>query len=291
MVRLTSTLEVSGEVDVKRRSGSNILDLKVEKALREYQEYMDGVDRGDQYRETGSGFATKAHYKKWYKKAYFAILDFMILNAFFAWNMSAEEEPTLNRWKVKKWQFNAALAEEMIAYVDTEQSEDANRREAGTSTDDIPTDRHTPMPAVASERNRCMVCKQLEEKWRKEDGLKDARGMNCRSQKHMVVCACCQLAAHGVPMSHDRKIFDIPELEGMSCFSIAHSEFCKGLWSVSSNIVEVFPRNVPGASQDTVPDSNEVMTRSYEVKRSHQVYKSLLRQYGREKKLSLTERA
>ena len=92
-------------------------------------------------------------------------------------------------------------------------------------------------------------------------------------------------------MSHDRKIFDIPELEGMSCFSIAHSEFCKGLWSVSSNIVEVVPRNVPGASQDTVPDSNEVMTRSYEVKRSHQVYKSLLRQYGREKKLSLTERA
>ena len=57
--------------------------------------------------------------------------------------------------------------------------------------------------------------------------LKDAHGMNCRSQKHMVVCACCQLAAHGVPMSHDRKIFDIPELEGMSCFSIAHSEFCK----------------------------------------------------------------
>ena len=39
---------------------------------------------------------------------------------------------------------------------------------------------------------------------------------------------------------------------------------------------------MPGASQDTVPDSNEVMTRSYEVKRSHQVYKSLLRQYGRE---------
>ena len=50
---------------------------------------MHAVDRGDQYRELGADFASKSHYKKWYKKAFFAVLDFMLLNSFFAWNMAA----------------------------------------------------------------------------------------------------------------------------------------------------------------------------------------------------------
>lgn len=29
--------------------------------------------------------------KKWHKKSYFAILDFLVLNSFHAWNMCAEE--------------------------------------------------------------------------------------------------------------------------------------------------------------------------------------------------------
>ena len=57
-------------------------------SLKAYQDGMDAADHSAQYRERGSGFACKAHDKKWYKKAYFAILDFMVLNAFFAWNMS-----------------------------------------------------------------------------------------------------------------------------------------------------------------------------------------------------------
>jgi hypothetical protein len=75
VVNLTSSQQVSGLVDIKRRSGSQLLNLQCEKALKQYQEGMDAVDRSDQYRERGAGFACKAHYKRWYKKAYFAILD------------------------------------------------------------------------------------------------------------------------------------------------------------------------------------------------------------------------
>ena len=64
VVKCTSTLEILGLVPVKRRKGSGILDLTVEAALRAYQEFMDGVDRGDQYREMGAGFASKSQYKK-----------------------------------------------------------------------------------------------------------------------------------------------------------------------------------------------------------------------------------
>ena len=40
----------------------------------------------------------------------------MLLNVFFAWNMATEENPDLNRLKVKKSAFYAAVAEEMIAF-------------------------------------------------------------------------------------------------------------------------------------------------------------------------------
>jgi hypothetical protein len=65
VVSLTSSLEISGDVPVKRRS--NVLSLVVYKSLQAYQEGMDGVDPSNQYMERGAGFASKAHYKEWYK--------------------------------------------------------------------------------------------------------------------------------------------------------------------------------------------------------------------------------
>ena len=71
VVSLTSSWNISGDTPVNRRRGSNVLALTVDKSLEAYQQGMDGVDRSDQYRERGEGFASKAHYKKWYKKAFF----------------------------------------------------------------------------------------------------------------------------------------------------------------------------------------------------------------------------
>ena len=79
---------------------------------------MYGVDRGDQYRECGGGFAKKAHYKKWCKKTYFAVLDFILLNGFFAWNTSAKNNPNLRRMKVTKSALYAAVAEDMMTFTE-----------------------------------------------------------------------------------------------------------------------------------------------------------------------------
>ena len=166
VVSCTSTLGVSGLVPVNRRSGSQILNLTVERALKCYQEGMDGVDRGDQYRECGGGFAKKAHYKKWYKKAYFAVLDFMLLNGFFAWNMSAKEDPNLERMKVKKSAFYAAVVEEMIVFT----KDDAWVDDKACPT--VVLNDHILVPAVALDRRRCIVC-SMEEGWRRKAGLKD----------------------------------------------------------------------------------------------------------------------
>ena len=57
-----------------------------------------------------------------YRKTYFVILDFMVLNAFFEWNMSMSEVET--RLKVKRSDFYAVLAEESIDFADNVKGED-----------------------------------------------------------------------------------------------------------------------------------------------------------------------
>jgi hypothetical protein len=180
---------------------------------------MDGVDCGDQYRECGSGFAKKAHFKKWYKKAYFAVLDFMLLNGFFTWNMAAEN-PDLHRLKVKKHQFYAALAKEMIAYVDNKDHLYSDEEEEVKATGI----EHEHQLAIGSEHNYCVVCR-LEEKWRDMVGKKDRRTKHARRQDHMAVCTNvhCRLHAHSTRMDHDRRIFNMDCFKGKSCFEIAHS--------------------------------------------------------------------
>ena len=272
VVSCTSTLQVSGKVGVTRRSGAHILHLQVEKALKAYQEGMDAVDRGDQYREGGGGFASKAHYKKWYKKAYFAVLDFMLLNAFFAWNMAAED-PSLNRLKVKKFGFYAAVAEEMMSYVDTTNS--CTDPSAETSSQ---LNSHTQQPATKGTRNYCVVCR-LEEGWRKEKGEKDEYGKNSRCQDHMVKCldTNCQLYAHNMPVAHDRRIFQLEPFVGKSCWDIAHSDECKGLWKISGRAGESVERSSRSG------DVQEVKAQSYSLVRTHKIYKQLAEYYGKEK--------
>jgi hypothetical protein len=50
-----------------------------------YQQMMYAVDKGGQARAHFGGFSSKAHFKKWYKKQFLAILDCMLLNGLVAW--------------------------------------------------------------------------------------------------------------------------------------------------------------------------------------------------------------
>ena len=225
VVSCTSTLNVSGLVDVKRRSGSTILNLLVERSLKLYQEGMDAVDRGDQYRELGAGFASKSHYKKWYKKAFFAVLDFMLLNSFFAWNMATMTHNS-GKYVVTKNEYYAVIAEEMIAYVDKGEG-----YELVEDCTEVTCLDHTPELMDKKERPACMVC-LLEENMRKRKGLKDKFNMNARTQGCISSCTddgCC-VKAHSMKMTNERKIFQMECFKGMTCFEIAHSDAGKSLW-------------------------------------------------------------
>ena len=70
--------------EVTRRQGASVTKVKYPNDAILYQQGMGGVDRGDQHRVVGAGFANVAHFKKWYKNTFLAIADFSLLQAFTA---------------------------------------------------------------------------------------------------------------------------------------------------------------------------------------------------------------
>lgn len=110
---------------------------------------MDGVDHSDQYRERGSGFTSKA--QKRCKKAYFAIIDFIILNTFFAWNMSVPEVEYHS--PLKRNEANTAFVEGLISFVDFVGLESPSTLTSNPYVLDI--EGHSPMPVY--ERKKCSV--------------------------------------------------------------------------------------------------------------------------------------
>ena len=83
---------------------------------------MGGIDRVDQHRVVGAGFANVAHFKEWYKKAFFGIADFHLLQAFTAWNLSIDasdrKSSDSKQKKIVKLEFYSVMAGEMMSYID-----------------------------------------------------------------------------------------------------------------------------------------------------------------------------
>ena len=117
-LQTVSTVMKSGASNVQRRIGSNIIEVDCPNDIILYQQNMGGVDRGDQHRTVGAGFANVSHFKKWYKKTFLAIADFSLLQAFTAWNLSVDQiaenrrgNSEVKRKRLIKWEFYSVLAE------------------------------------------------------------------------------------------------------------------------------------------------------------------------------------
>ena len=112
VVGVVTTLYPSSIGSVKRQVGAEAKDIPCPDAINVYQKTMFGVDKGDQIRVHGGGFSNKAHFKKWYKKTYLAILDCMMMNAYIAWNMAAKEDN--NKVSLRRHEFMSVLAAQLM---------------------------------------------------------------------------------------------------------------------------------------------------------------------------------
>lgn len=128
------------------------------------------------------------------QKANFAVMDFIVLNAYFAWNISAPD--VSGRFEVERYEFNAALSEEMLTNVDTHGEEVGVQ--VNLQYDEL--NRHHPITVNHHKTIVCTVCK-LEEGWMKPCNIRQAFGEGSRHQQHMSMYITCRILAHSLHVS------------------------------------------------------------------------------------------
>ena len=218
VVSCVSTILDSTESVVDRRVGKELLKLPLPSVLKVYQKTMFGVDKGDQIRAHGGGFARKAHFQKWYKKTFFAVLDVMLLNSLIAWNMSVDEVP--NRRKFQRYDFFEWIADDMLHY-----DEDPGTVQTPTCVRD--REDLSFQPALhkfqaGRKQVRCVVC-HVDSKYA-------AAGCKSGVKSGVVECVDCCVSVHNHRLKDLKKIHLLSSFEGMTCHEIYCSPAGRGIW-------------------------------------------------------------
>ena len=265
VLQTVSTVMQKGEQIVKRQVGANLVDVRCPNDIVLYQQNMGGVDRGDQHRMVGAGFANVSHYKKWFKKAFFGIADFCLLQAFTTWNLSVDQmiqnrrgNADVKRRKVIKWEFYSVLAEELMTYIDRGHGDD----NSSISTNNYWRNRsmigHNPAPYFSfdkssiSNRPSCMVCSMDEMakgQIMKVPAKKIRRRTMARRTKFLVKCMHQDCIIHAHACIPDKsKVATLPYFQGLTCFEIAQHPRCDGLFAKIERNWKMYSRTIPSHS-------------------------------------------
>jgi hypothetical protein len=241
VVGFCSSLNEGGMGTAKRRVGSERLDYPCPLALRHYQNHMFGVDKGDQIRGHFGGFSAKSHFKKWYKGGYMGVLDCGLLNAFIAWNLSAEKR-SLKRNRLSRHHFFQYVAQSLCSYTDnvnpTEEDAEYGARPQATfaqrielAVDATNTTMQTSKtncdhaPQKPNKPATCQVC-NMESKW-----FLSIKEWRRQTRANVSRCLECGIAAHAqVQMDSTRKIHSLQQFKGLSCWEIMHTPLGYNVW-------------------------------------------------------------
>ena len=64
LLQIVSTAMLLGCQEVQKINGQNLLHVRFADYILEYQKTMDGMDRGNQHRTVGTGFANVDNFQK-----------------------------------------------------------------------------------------------------------------------------------------------------------------------------------------------------------------------------------
>lgn len=133
---------------LRRQRDGNRITLPCPKAVIDYNNYMGGVDRGDQLR---GYYSCRSRSRKFYKYIFYFLLDSAITNAFIL-HTRYTASPTSKNVK----DFHVALAKSLIG-------DYCSRRRAGRGGSDLHSLplRHFPIKMEGdgrSKRGRCSLC-------------------------------------------------------------------------------------------------------------------------------------
>jgi hypothetical protein len=197
-----------------------LLILQGPQQLKQYHRFMFGVDKGDQSRMHLGGFARKAHFKKWYKKSFFAILDCMLLNSLISWNLSAEMDG-LERSHLQRYEFYEWIAHDFLNYNEDEVKKNdvvkKKTHEKGPTAEKVC--KIIDKRVAGGEGNRiCVVCRLDKCQSGTTKGLKSKT----------VYCETCATYIHAHELVEKRTIHEI--MPGLTCHEIYKSELGREIW-------------------------------------------------------------
>ena len=198
LVTLLTTIHDSSCVHKQRRSrhapgGTEVVNKPI--AIEEYNTYMGGVDKSDQLLSY-YGFCHRTF--KWWRRAFFHLLDVAVVNAYIMYQQSAQGP------KLTHKMFRVELAKEMLLY-------------AGLDTQAIPRTPSLPLSSRLTERHflekipptksgkptqqDCSVCSKRKE------GQRVTTTFRCKQcQKALCVVPCFELHhTHQDPRRHARR--------------------------------------------------------------------------------------
>ena len=185
---------------------------------------MGGVDKGDQMRLHGGGFARKAHFKKWYKKAFLAAADCMLLNSLIAWNLSCKERRNAHRRTLLRHDFYAWVAEAMMRHEEPASCFGRSPEQVRQASAGLVFGTEVHRPQNAPTKSRCAVCKlDCNYQQKGETGVMD--------NTHVCSESSCHRIAHSGFVATKQKIHLIDAFVGMTCFEILHSAVGREIWS------------------------------------------------------------
>jgi hypothetical protein len=214
---LDTTLE-----ETRRQIGRNSRVFTVPRPLKVYHRFMFAVDKGDQSRMHLGGFARKAHFQKWYKKSFFAILDCMLLNGWISWNMSVEELPRVRRNTLERFEFYKWIATSFLSYQDEEVPAAASHQKKAP-------------PAVSSGVQTCpLVNLKVENDTNRDCIVCRLDGRYAKSKvgvkKHTLFCETCSAYVHVQALDDNEKRVIHGMFPGKTCNEILKSGVGMHVW-------------------------------------------------------------
>jgi Transposase IS4 len=258
VVNCVSTYLDFREKPVERQVGPEVTQLPCPHMLVLYQLFMSGVDRIDQMRAHGGSFASVSHFKKWYKKALFAVIDCMLLNGLHLWNAVSvryHRRKKLSRHKYMKIVSNILLkykTKTMLSPMRPSKKQkrtrfetpEDNQRVTNVEEERKEQGDHDGKDTKAAKRNsKCLVCSiessyvkaclsKLDKNKAKEvKSNLDKFGHGVR--KSVSSCRVCEVNAHDRVLDEEckRKIHAYFPAN-QSCMDILHSKLGKEIWNI-----------------------------------------------------------
>jgi hypothetical protein len=279
VVNCISTYMDFREQTIERQIGPSRQEFPCPRMLALYQEAMSGVDRVDQMRAHSGGLASVAHFKKWYKKALFAVIDNMLVNGFHLWNAVAEKSNG-RKLKLKRHQYLRIISNMLLRYktlTGLSPSPVSKRRRThfespGTiqnqQCEEVLVD-DGKLTAVARPDQKCIVCSielsqyrslyaKMEQMspatFKQKESINKEKVKNVQRgvRERVSTCRVCNVNAHNHQLEErKKKIIHSLFPPNLTCMEILHSPLGRQVWNITDK---------DGKCNARVRTSHEVIT-------------------------------